>query len=93
MVEPMQVARYLASLAPHSDDWLLALLIANCRLRLEDEAVWVAVGMWLGLSLCIPHRCQSGLVVDAQGRHAMIYKKAPGKLQGTKCLMISSGEP
>ena len=54
MVEPSQIARYLASVAPHSGDWLLALPIANCGLRLEDEAVRVAVGMRLGLTLCVP---------------------------------------
>ena len=50
------MAFYLASVAPHSGDWLLALPIANCGLRLEDEAVRVAVGMRLGLTLCVPHK-------------------------------------
>jgi len=54
-VEPSQKARFLASLAPHSGDWLLSLPIANCGLRLDDEAVRVAVGMRLGLSLCVEH--------------------------------------
>ena len=45
MVEPSQMARYLASEAPHIGDWLLSLPIANCGLRLEDEDVRVAVGM------------------------------------------------
>ena len=59
-VEPTQKARFLASLAPHSGDWLLALPIANCGLRLDDEAVRVAVGMRVGLSLCVPHSCPCG---------------------------------
>jgi len=29
--------------------------------------------------LCVPHRCQCGSDIDAQGRHAMFCKKAPGK--------------
>ena len=45
VVEPSQRARFLAAQAPHSGDWLLALPIANCGLRLDDEAVRVAVGM------------------------------------------------
>ena len=65
MVEPFQMERYLASMAPHSGYWPLALPIANCGLRLEDEAVRVAVGMRLGLSLCVPHRRRYGLDVDA----------------------------
>jgi len=74
------MACYLASVAPHSGDWLLALPIANCGLRLEDEAVRVAVGMRLGLTLCVPHKCHCGSDVDAQGRHAMVCKKAPGRV-------------
>jgi len=49
----------------------------NC---LDDEAVRVAVGMWLGLSLCIPHNCHCGTLVDDQGLHAMVCKKALGKI-------------
>ena len=74
------MACYLASVAPHSGDWLLALPIANCGLRLEDEAVRVAVGMRLGLTLCVPHKCHCGSDVDAHGRHAMVCKKAPGRV-------------
>ena len=60
LVEPSQRARFLAAQAPHSGDWLLALPIANCGLRLNDEAVRVAVDMRLGLSLCVPHNCYCG---------------------------------
>jgi len=70
----------IASLAQHSGDWLLALPIANCGLRLDDEAVRVAVGMRLGLSLCVPHSCPCGEQVDAQGLYATVCKKAPGRI-------------
>jgi len=66
--------------APHSDDWLLALPVANCGLRVEDEAVRVAVGMRLGLTLCVPHKYHCGSDVDAHGRHAMVCKKAPDRV-------------
>jgi len=36
--------------------------------------------MRLGLSLCVPHNCHCGGLVDAHGLHAMVCKKAPGKL-------------
>ena len=45
-VEPSQKARFLAPLAP--------LPITNCGLRLDDEAVRVAVGVRVGLSLLCP---------------------------------------
>jgi len=32
-------ASFLAASSPHTGDWLLALLIASCGLRLDDEAV------------------------------------------------------
>jgi len=80
MVEPSQMASCFASGAPHSGDWLLALPIANCGLKLEDEAVRVAVSMRLGLDLCVPHKCQCGSDIDAKGRHAMVCKKASGKI-------------
>jgi len=85
-------ARFLAAQAPHSGDWLLALPIANCGLRLDDEAVRVAVGMRLGLSLCVPHNCHCGTLVDAQGLHAMVCKKAPGRIARHHFLMTSFGE-
>jgi len=59
----------------------LAACIAHhyCGLRLDDEAVPVADGMRLGFSLCVPRNCHCGALVDAQGLHAMVCKKAPGK--------------
>jgi len=53
--------------------------IANCGLKLNDEAVRVAVGLRLGLKLCIPHNCPCGALVDAEGLHAFVCKKAPSK--------------
>jgi len=78
--KPLQMAKFLASVAPHGGDWLLALPAANCGLRVDDEAVRVAVGMRLGLALCASHSCPCGGQVDAQGLHAMVCKKAPGTI-------------
>jgi len=41
-------ASFLAASCQHSGDWLFALLIASCGLKLDDEAVRVAVGLRLG---------------------------------------------
>ena len=48
-------------------------------MRLDDEAVRVAVSIRPGLNLCIPHECRCGTLVDAHGLHAMVCKKEPGK--------------
>jgi len=76
---PLLRASFLTSLAPHTGDWLFALLITSCGLRLDDEAVRVAVGLQLGLNLCVPHQCRCGSAVDARGLHSFVCKRAPGK--------------
>ena len=75
---PSQSASFLAASSPHSGDWLFALSIASCSLRLDDEAVRVGVGLRLGLPLCVPHRCRCGSLVDTFGLHSFVCKRAPG---------------
>ena len=57
----------------------MALPISSCGLRLDDEAVRVAVGIRLGLNLCEPHTCRCGAMVDARGLHSFVCKHAPGR--------------
>ena len=76
-----QKASFLAAQSPHSGDWLAALPISSCGLRLGDEAVRVAVAVRLGLDLCVPHACAlCDSQVDAWGSHALVCKRAPGKI-------------
>ena len=72
-------ARVLAAASPHSGDWLHALPIAACGLRLEDNALRVAVGYRLGTRICEPHTCPCGTDVDGLGSHALSCKKSAGK--------------
>jgi len=72
-------APYLTATSRHSGDWLFALPIASCGLKLDDEAVRVAVGLRLGLNFCVPHQCRCGAPVDASGLHSFVCKQAPGK--------------
>jgi len=69
----------LAATAPHSGDWLNVLPIASCGLRLDDEAVRVAVALRLELGVCVPHSCSCGKNVDAWGQHAFVCKHASGR--------------
>ena len=64
-------ARLKAVAAPHAGDWLLAMPITSCGLRLDDEAVRVAVGLRLGANLCEPHSCVCGQWVTALGHHGL----------------------
>ena len=70
---PSDRARLLAVSAPHAGDWLRALPIASCGLRLEDDAVRVGVGIRLGLNICEPHRWVCGCMVDQLGLHALSF--------------------
>ena len=73
-------ASFLAASTQHSGDWLFAMPISSCGLRLGDEAVTVAVGLRLGLDLGEPYQCQCGSLVDAWGLHSFVCKRAPGRL-------------
>jgi hypothetical protein len=73
-------ARLLAVSAPHSGDWLHALPISSCGLRLDDEAVRVAVGLRLGVKLCEPHQCPCGAKVNPEGTHGLACRRSAGRI-------------
>jgi hypothetical protein len=79
--EPYHRARLLAASAAHSGDWLSAMPISACGLRLTDEAVRVAVGMRLGTELGQVHKCICGASVDTRGTHAFSCGHNPGRAQ------------
>ena len=72
-------ARLLAVSAPHSGDWLHALPISSCGLRLDDEAVRIAVGLRLGAKLCEPHQCPCGAKVGPEGTHGLACRRSAGR--------------
>jgi len=51
LTSAFQQASYLAATSRHSGDWLFALPIVSCGLKLDDDAVRVAVGLCLGLNI------------------------------------------
>ena len=73
-------ARLLAASAPHSGDWLNALPISSCGLRLNDEAVRISVGLRLGTNLCLSHQCVCGAHVDESGVHGLSCKKSSARI-------------
>jgi len=74
-------ARLLAAAAAHSGDWLSAVPISACGLRLSDEEVRVAVGLRLGTELGQAHQCICGDTVDTRGSHAFSCRHNPGRTQ------------
>jgi hypothetical protein len=71
--------RLMAAAAEHSVDWLNALPITSCGLRLENEALRVAVGLRLGCSLCQLHQYPCGAMVDTRGSRALSCRFSAGK--------------
>jgi hypothetical protein len=71
---------FLAASAPHSGDWLLALPIVQCGLRLDDEAVRIGVALRLGLEVCVPRKCRCDAQVDAYGTHGLACKHSAGRI-------------
>jgi len=79
--DPRQKAVLLAAMAPHSTNWVSALLIASCGLRMDDKSVRVAVALRLGLGVCVPHLCFCEEAVDAWCWHAFVCKHDSGRTQ------------
>ena len=72
-------ARLTAIRTQHSSDWLFALPISACGLRLGDEGIRVAVDLGLELNICEPHTCPCGANVDARGLHDLACKRSAGR--------------
>jgi len=81
-----QRACFLAASSPQTADWLFALPIASCGFQLDDEANRIAVGIRLGLAICVPHQCHCGEQVDAFGIHSFVCKRAPGRISRHQAL-------
>jgi len=59
--------------------------VTSCGMKLDDKAVRVTIGLWLGLELCVPHQYHCGAQVDAHGCHAFVCKKAAGQINSAPC--------
>ena len=73
-------ARLLAVSSPHAGDWLHALPISACGLRLDNETIRIAVGLRLGADICEPHTCPCGSDVDFRGTHGLSCRSSAGRL-------------
>ena len=73
-------ARLLAASSKYSGDWLHAIPISSCGLRLDDKVVRIAVGLRLGINICELHVCICGSIVDVRRSHALSCKHTSGRL-------------
>ena len=77
-VNDLDKARLLAIKAAHSSDWLFALPISSCGLRMCDQTIRVAVCLRLGLNLSETHTCPCGALVSARVIHDLSCKRSAG---------------
>ena len=79
-VDDYSEARLLVAASKHSADWLHAIPITSCGLRLDDDAIRIAVGLRLGADVCQPHTCCCGVQVDVKESHALSRKRNSGQI-------------
>ncbi len=73
-------ARLLAASARESGAWLNALSISSLCLRMDNNTIWVAVGLSLGSSLCRPHTCHHcGTEVGCLATHGLSCRWSEGR--------------
>ena len=65
--------------ADYGSEWIFALPISACGLRISNEAFRIAIGLRLGLNICESHSCPCGGVVDAKGIHGLSCKCGAGR--------------
>ena len=72
-------ARLLSVSSESASDWLQAIPIPSLGLHLDPMSVHIACGLRLGATLCQPHECKCGEIVEPNGRHGSKCKKATGQ--------------
>ena len=70
-------AHLMAASSRESGVWLNATPCSSLGLNMEDNTIWVAVGVWLRCSLCKPHTCHHcGANVDASATHSLSCRQS-----------------
>ena len=72
-------ARLLSVSSESTTDWLHAILNPSLGLHLDPMQVHIACGLRLGATLCHPHECNCGEMVESNGRHGLKCKHAVGR--------------
>jgi hypothetical protein len=76
---PTSRARLIAAAAPGSGAFLQTVPMASVGTRLDNCAVHIAVALRLGATVCVPHQCICGVMVDSTGVHGLSCRKSAGR--------------
>ena len=69
-------ARLKALVTSHIDGWFHAPPLTSVSLKLSNEEIRVATGNHLGHTICQPHTCICGAIVDARELHGLACRKS-----------------
>ena len=72
-------ARLLAAWHKRWGNWLHAIPISLCVLKLDDKVVRISVGLRRGVSISEPHLRMSGKLVDVRGSNALSFMYSSGR--------------
>jgi len=64
---------FLAATTRHSGDGYSLCRSASCSLKLDDEALRVAVDLRIRIDVCVPHPSRCGLLGNAPNLHSLIW--------------------
>jgi hypothetical protein len=81
-----QKAILLAVSEPESGAWLDALPSSKLGTLLEKTTLQIAVSLRLGISICQPHICTCGSLVDTLSHHGLSCTKNAGRISRHSCL-------
>ena len=73
-------SRLLATSSPGASAWLTPLPLPTLGLKLNNEQLRIAIALRLGATICAPHRCKCGSMVDGLGAHGLSCKLNTGRL-------------
>ena len=72
-------ARLKAAARAESGLWLHAIPIPSLGTHLDAETLRIAIAQRLGASVCQPHTCRCGKLMDALGHHALSCRMGAGR--------------
>lgn len=74
------LARIKAVTTPEAVAWLHALPSPQLGTYLDNDSLRIAVALRLGCDVCVPHKCICGVMVEADGHHALSCTRCAGRL-------------
>uniref|UniRef100_A0A8D8VMK6 Uncharacterized protein n=1 Tax=Cacopsylla melanoneura TaxID=428564 RepID=A0A8D8VMK6_9HEMI len=73
------IARFKSLQKPESNSWLHAIPSKQVGTFVESRSFRVCVGLRLGSTICRPHPCLCGEIVDCKGIHALNCEQSKGR--------------